>query len=529
MLYGAQRPRIEASAPDALPHVIHWCGGSAGRGALTVLGGACVHNLRMDHDYLVGLRQHHPGWRLLRADSAPLVIAFLHRAFIAPNVRSLSEQALAAQLDDYLHHLRGDEADEAASGRRPIDYLRQWSDDQHGWLRRYYPADSDEAHYDLTPATEHAIHWLAGLGQQQFVGAESRLKLVFDLLRQIHEGAETDPERRIQELENRRAEIDAEIAEIRDGNMRFMDATQTRERFLQAADTARALLSDFRQVEENFRTLDRQVRERIATAEGSKAELLQTVFGERDAIAESDQGRSFHAFWDFLMSPARQEELTQLLEDVMALEPVAATAPDARLKRIHYDWLGAGEATQRTVAKLSAQLRRYLDEQAWLENRRVMDILRGIEQHALALRDDPPRESVMAIDEAAPGIELPMERPLFSPPIKPRIAEQVLAEGDAELSTEALFAQHHVDRQRLRSRLNRALQGRNQVRLDQLLADSPLEQGLAELVAWMRLAAEEGCAVVDEQAQHRVQWQDSEGVTRRATLPAVIFVAVPPA
>jgi hypothetical protein len=45
---------------------------------------------------------------------------------------------------------------------------------------------------------------------------------------------------------------------------------------------------------------------------------------------------------------------------------------------MHYDWLEAGEHTQRTVAKLSGQLRRYLDDQAFLENKRIMQV---IQQH----------------------------------------------------------------------------------------------------------------------------------------------------
>ena len=82
-----------------------------------------------------------------------------------------------------------------------------------------------------------------------------------------------------------------------------------RDRFLQFIQLARDLLADFREVESNFRKLDRTVRERIALWEGSKAALLEEIMGERDAIAESDEGKSFRAFWDFLMSPARQEEL----------------------------------------------------------------------------------------------------------------------------------------------------------------------------------------------------------------------------
>ena len=83
-----------------------------------------------------------------------------------------------------------------------------------------------------------------------------------------------------------------------------------KDRFQQVSSLARELLGDFREVEHNFRRLDRRVREQIATWEGRKGELLEQIFGERDAIADSDQGRSFRAFWDFLMSPARQEELS---------------------------------------------------------------------------------------------------------------------------------------------------------------------------------------------------------------------------
>ena len=476
----------------------------------------------VDFDYLIGLRSNHPAWRLLNAEHAPLVIGFLHRAFIRPNMRSASGQELAAQLDDYLHHLR-ERLGGGAFPRRAKEYLNDWAEDSRGWLRRYYPADSDEPHFDLTPACEQAIQWLAGLEQRQFVGAESRIRMVFDLLRDIAHGTESDPGARIAELERRRDAIDEAIEGVRAGRLMLMDPTQLRERVLQAADTARALLADFRQVEQNFRDLDRQVRERIATWEGSKGEILDEVFGESDVIAESDQGRSFRAFWDFLMSPARQEELTALLDRILALEPVAALELDPRLRRIHHDWLNAGEVTLRTVARLSEQLRRYLDDQAWFENRRIMTIIRDLEQHALALRDGAPRGAFMDLDELAPKIALPMERPLFTPPVKPHIAEQPLEDGGADVSVDALFDRVHVDKDRLRARLRQTLQGRDQVSLEELLDVHPLEQGLAELVAWLSIATGDGCAAIDEARFQTVTWTDSSGRERFATLPSVVF------
>lgn len=481
----------------------------------------------MNHDHLQNLRRRHPAWRLLAADSAPLVVGFLHRCFIEPNVRVLPEPDLVARLDDYLFHLHETLGDDAYP-RGAMDYLRDWADDSRGWLRRYYAADSDEAQYDLTPGAEEAIQWLAGLEQRQFVGAESRLKLVFDLLEQIERGSETDPEARIAELRSRQLALEAQIEEIRAGRMAFMDDTQLRERFLQVRDTARALLADFRQVEQNFRDLDRQVRERIATWNGSRGDVLAEVFGERDQIADSDQGRSFRAFWDLLMSPARQEELTRLLENVFSLEPVAALSPDPRLKRVHYDWLAAGEQAQRTVARLSEQLRRYLDDQAWLENRRTVELIRAVERHALEVRDEPPSRPFMTVDGLSPEVNLPFERPLFSPPVKHRLDQEVVQADGTELSADTLFEQVFVDKDRLRARLRRALQSRPQVSLAQILEEHPLELGLAELVAWLSLATGESPAAIDETVSRRVRWADAEGVVRTATVPEVVFVRAAP-
>jgi len=189
----------------------------------------------------------------------------------------------------------------------------------------------------------------------------------------------------------------AAVVEQEDGVWVFT-GTALKERFLQFMDISRELLSDFREVEQNFRSLDRWVRERIALWEGSKGELLEEIMGERDAITDSDQGRSFRGFWDFLMSSARQAELSDLLERVLSLPAVAELRPDARTRRIHYDWLQAGEHTQRTVAQLSQQLRRFLDDKAWLENRRIMGILRSIEGRSLAVRQTIPGDGFMLID-----------------------------------------------------------------------------------------------------------------------------------
>ena len=216
-------------------------------------------------------------------------------------------------------------------------------------------------------------------------------------------------------------------------------------------------------------------------------------------------------------------------------DQVAALNPEPRTRRVHHDWLEAGEHTQRTVARLSQQLRRFLDDRAFLENRRILDLLRGIEAKALALRAAPPAGNVTAIDAMGASVELPLERPLFTPAARPKLADLVLDAGEADIDTARLFDQIVVDKARLRTNVQQALRRSAQVTLRELLDAAPLQQGLAELVAYLELAhaghgapAADGLrAVVDETVDEPVHWQacDAAGdpVERRARLPRVIF------
>ena len=485
--------------------------------------------MSLDYATLDLLRQSHPAWRLLRSDHAPLVASFLQRVFIAPNIRVMAQADLAEALDDELFGVR-ERLGAQTFPKSAIDYLNDWTANDKGWLRKFYGAGSDEPQFDLTPATEKAIAWLATLTERSFVGTESRLLTMFGLLKQMSEGSEADPQTRIAELQTRRDEIDAEIAQVLAGNIPLLNETALKERFQQFMALARELLTDFREVEHNFRSLDRRVRERITLWEGSKGDLLEEILSERETIADSDQGRSFRAFWDFLMSSRRQDELSALLERVLALPPVADLKPNARTRRVHYDWLEAGEHTQRTVAQLSQQLRRFLDDQAWLENRRIMDILRGIESKALALRESPPAGEIMAMADTAADIGLPLERPLFVPAFKPRLVNMVLEAGDGgiDLDAAALFSQLVIDKAQLAGHIRHSLQDRSQITLQELTQLQPLQQGLAELVAYLQLADDTFSAVVDESATDVIAWQglgpDGQAYSKQARLPRVIFV-----
>ena len=477
----------------------------------------------VDHVTFELLRRQHPAWRLLAADSAPLVASFLHQVFVVPNSRVMAQTKLAEALDDQLQVLRQQLGD-AAYPKSAVEYLNDWAANERGWLRRFYPPDSDEPHFDLTPATERAIGWLVSLAERGFVGTESRLLTLVELLRQINRGSETDPEIRLAELHAQRDVIDAEIARVVAGDMAMLDDTAVKDRFQQFSALARELLADFREVEQNFRKLDRSSRERIAASDGARGALLADIMTERDLIVDSDQGKSFRAFWDFLMSSRRQDELSDLLDRILQLAPVQTLKPDSRMRRVHYEWLAAAEHTQRTVAMLSQQLRRFLDDKARLENRRIMEILRSIEARTLATRSALPTGAFIEIADTACSIELPMERPLYSPPVRTRIKTLRLEGTEDDVDVGALFAHVAVDRARLSRQIAHALQLRSQVSLAELAVEHPLQQGLAELVAYLQMAESDSHATIDETRTDTIVWHSADdGGSRSAQVSRVIF------
>jgi hypothetical protein len=196
------------------------------------------------------------------------------------------------------------------------------------------------------------------------------------------------------------------------------------------------------------------------------------------------------------------------------------------MRRIHYDWLDAGERTQATVRLLSAQLRRFLDDQVWFENRRVLDILRSIEATALRLRDDPNVDITVFVDDMRPAVNLPMERPLYAPVRRNKIATLDVRSNDEEVDPTALFEQIYVDPARLCGGVRRALRARSQIGLGGLLQQQPLEQGLAELVTYLSLSDASFRVVFDDRVRERVVWRDDDGRQRAAILPRVTFARV---
>ena len=155
-------------------------------------------------------------------------------------------------------------------------------------------------------------------------------------------------------------------------------------------EQARKLKYDFSQIEYNFRDLNLQAMEQIASMNEAKDKVLTSIFDVENSIRESDQGKSFFAFWQILTDANKNEELSNMLEELYKIKEIAQFDSSEKLKNLKYDLLSNANKIAKVTSKLMEQLRRYLDDRVWIENKKILELCKQIEKKALEVKEEPP-------------------------------------------------------------------------------------------------------------------------------------------
>jgi hypothetical protein len=432
-----------------------------------------------------------PTARLLRSDNAPLILDFLQRVFKSGELISTGQSDLRIRLTAYQEEIH--ETEPSLLPGPPERYLTQWSD--AGWLQRFLEAASLEPQFQLTRYAEEAIQFVDSAVAQgaNFVGTESRLRLVIDTLEDIVRGASANPDRRLEYLRAQRALIDAEIAAIESGkSVQVYRSAQIRERFQTAVDLLRALQSDFRAVEERFQAIAREVQQLHASGDDSRGHILGHALDSEDVLKHQDEGISFFAFVSFLFSPNQQANLRKNIEEIQQLAALADQHESlARVRRMVPSLLAEAEKVMRTTARLSGTLRRLLDARAAAHRVRLANVLRDIRQHALRLRGAPECQSIQVSVDAEAEISSPMARTFWVPPQdfdQMQLTEQVIDPRHAQAMASAFSKLQRLDLKKLRGHIREVtLLGQSET-LPELLERWPLTGGVVELLGYLQIA-----------------------------------------
>lgn len=459
--------------------------------------------------------------RLLRADNGPLVLAVLFAAFKREHAAAVSESRLRAILETELEEMR--DAGEIAADKKAKDYLLEWSDQAHGYLRRHQPDGEDEPVFELTPEIERVFQWLETLKPKTHAGTESKFKNLTAVLEDMVVNSTRDPDVRIQRLKEEQARLQRQIDEIsRTGVVAVYNATQVNERFAGVLETARKLLGDFREVERHFRRVTENIAIQKTSAGATRGGIVGQTLDAQEQLRRSSQGQSFYAFWDFLLAPERRRQFAELVEKAYSLPMLAdELRGDVLLLRLQSNLRAEGNKVVASNERLVAQLRRVLDVRESAERRKVGQLIQEIKSLAHRTRELPMQTELLEIDA---GIKLAslMSKSPWTPPENVDFGGslEVSSGGDYRETLEAFLRLHPVDFERLRQNIRDCLQMRVQITLPELLELRPPRNGVLEVLAYLLIAESDGPHIVLD-AFDQIEVPGHMG--RRYRVPQIVF------
>lgn len=460
-------------------------------------------------------------WSLLALDNAPIALGLLQTHLVEKEKR-LPHSILLERLRRDLEQLRGQGLE---LPQTPETYLANWL--RSGYLVRSFQPGASEEEYEISAPAVRAIQFIQGLQERRTVATESRLSLVISQLSELAEQSETDPEARIEILLRERARIDVEIEAARGGRIETLPAERALERVREVIALAQELATDFRSVQEEFQSLNRDLREQIVENEGSRGEVLEKVFSGVDLIAESDAGKTFRAFWRLLTDPEQTLEFEAALEQVLARD--FAHQLDRRERRFLMQLtrllLDNGGEVHEVFQHFARGLKQFVQSRAYQEQRRLNQLLTQAQRQALAVK-----EQFRPMDDIGHHLSLTSARlrslaqwQLYDPSAD-RVETGIASAQEAEISLEAvgeLLAQSEIDFRRLREQLDQLLAQHSQVSVADVLENYPAEQGLGSVIGLLALGVKEG--IVSGQFD-RVCWLGLDDVARCARIPRIYFV-----
>lgn len=463
-----------------------------------------------------------PAWLLLAADLAPQTAALLQTLLLDGERRlpaSLLHERLARELEDLRE--RGLDLPRTAQA-----YVSDWLG--HGWLERRFPEGASEEEYELTAPAIAALRFITGLGSTRSVATESRLTLVIQQLTQLARQTDPDPESRLQELRAERARVDAEIARLDAGDVKVLDTSRALERAREIIALADELAEDFRHVGDEFRSLDRGFRERILEDTRERGEILAALFEGVDVIAESEAGRTFAAFWGLLTDPEQSGQLESALDAVTARPFAAGLQRRERVFLLHLTrtLLERGGRVHDVLQQFARSLKGFVRSRAYLEQRRLQQLLKQAQGDALALR-----ERVRA--QSPSGYTLTLSSARLDSTARWRLHDPRAGRVDGSVSRAPgaviplalvadLVARSEIDFPTLKRHVVEVLRDRERCSVAEVLACHPAEQGLGSVVGYVALGSRHGTLL--QGRSEAVDWLGQDRQPRRASIPLLYFL-----
>ncbi|SJZ84937.1 DUF3375 domain-containing protein [Sediminibacterium ginsengisoli] len=436
-----------------------------------------------------------PAIQFIRLRNAKWVMPFLYKVFQSDNTRfSVPESQLLQWLTETLLNQENGQEDleeaqillgetEEVKSRK---YLQNWVQRR---ILQDFTDDHGNTMYQLSSYSVKVFQWIQSLQLSKHVGTESRFKLVFNSLRDILENTEDDKNKRLETLKNKRAEIDKEIKALELGiNPENYSNAQIEERLDLFTRHCYELIGDFREVEDNFKQIHRSIVEQHTKAELNKGKILGFAFEAYDTLRNSNQGKSFYAFWDFLISRAGQEEWRELTIRLLdLLSDRSIEADQYFIENIKSLLLSQGKNVYESNDKMAEKLSKIITEKEITRHRRLRTQINNIKELAFDLIDEDKIPAGIELTDRA-DIRLHMEKKLNLQQKDTQVVLKQPMEKSEKIEDMERFSRlinkTHVNKKALWQKVENLLKQKETATLSEVLDATPLEHGIAEVVTY---------------------------------------------
>lgn len=440
-----------------------------------------------------------PSIELLKLRNREAVIVFLINTF-SNQQGAISSEKIQVQLADYLDYkeIENDEESEIevfdTYETKAKKHIQSWTN--KGFLTNYLD-EQGEVFYELSAHSSKTIDWLASLKKEEFVGTESKFNNILNQLKELVENTNEDSEKRIQLLEERKLEIEQQIQRIKTGeDVKVFEEFEIVPRFNQLNQSAKELLSDFKEVEDNFKEITKGIYQKHADGSLTKNDILEFTFDALDALKESQQGKSFYAFWSFILNPNLQNKWESLTRELYkTLEEKSIPVSDPFLKGMKRHLHSAGQKVYKANDKMAEKLSRIIRENESSKTEATKNIIQEIKKQLVEISKTKKKPEISFELETEIEINIPFERKLTTEQSeevtyknKPKIADEDITSSNHLVK---LFSQSNIDKELLRKRIKDILKEKSQTTLLEVIENyGGLEKGLPELFGYIGIVKE---------------------------------------
>jgi len=451
-----------------------------------------------------------PSVELLRLRNREAIVVFLVNTF-SNQQTTISSESIHIQLADYLEfrQIENDEENEVelfdSYEIKAKKFIQHWTN--RGFLTNYQDERGD-IFYELSSHSSKTIDWLASLKKEEYVGTESKFKNIFSQLRELVEFSNDDAEKRIQLLEDKKLEIEQQIQRIKIGeDVKVFEEFEIVPRFNQLNQSAKELLSDFKEVEDNFKGITKIIYQKHTDGSLTKSDILEFTFEALDELKESQQGKSFYAFWSFLLNPELQDQWEALTKELyLTLEEKGIPANDLFLKGMKKHLHNSGQKVYKANDKMAEKLSRIIRENEASKSEATKNIILEIKKSLIKISKTKQRPNVSFELETDIDISIPFERKITLEQseeqtynTKPALADEDITHSN-HLSK--LFLQSTIDKDILRKRVMDILSNRSQTTIQEVIDQAGgIEKGLPELFGYIGIVKEFKYVISKERTQ----------------------------